>query len=191
MQRIPTLLKKITELAERGDANSAIDIDLMLDYTRVVYADLLEWRGRKTFVSSIDSNFTAPKTETAPAQQKQKEEEPSPEAVPVAEKKASVSVAEIEADKEPAIASAIYQAPAKPTADIRQSIGINDKYLFMSELFGNSRDDYEQALDKINTFSSYAEAGRWVNDNLSTTDNGDENDTMELFHTILITFFKN
>jgi hypothetical protein len=44
--RIPTLLQKIGELAEHPDRRTRIDVDLMLDYTRVLYADLLEWRDK-------------------------------------------------------------------------------------------------------------------------------------------------
>src|ERR1044072_7236492 len=44
--RIPTLLQKLSELSSQPDHRTAIDVDLMLDYTRVLYADLLEWRAR-------------------------------------------------------------------------------------------------------------------------------------------------
>src|SRR5690349_18813231 len=44
MQRISTLLQRLTELSAREKDYELIDIDLMLDYTRVVYADLLELR---------------------------------------------------------------------------------------------------------------------------------------------------
>jgi len=39
MERISTLLEKIEALQRRNNV-TAIDIDLMLDYTRVLYADL-------------------------------------------------------------------------------------------------------------------------------------------------------
>ena len=40
MQRIRTVLQKLTDLSQRNPDRTAIDIDLMLDYTRVIYADL-------------------------------------------------------------------------------------------------------------------------------------------------------
>ena len=48
MQRIATLLQKLTELSTQGKP-SQIDIDLMLDYTRVIYADLLEERKKNGY----------------------------------------------------------------------------------------------------------------------------------------------
>ncbi|MEO6833131.1 MAG: hypothetical protein ABI378_11465 [Chitinophagaceae bacterium] len=44
--RIPTLLQQIKTLAESTEPRNIIDVDLMLDYTRVLYADLLEWRSQ-------------------------------------------------------------------------------------------------------------------------------------------------
>lgn len=190
MQRIPTLLKKIAELAEKGDSNSTIDIDLMLDYTKVVYADLLEWRSRKTFVSSIDANGGTTNNEWAQAAAESKKEE-----APIVHVKEEVAeepapVAETITEAAPVIEFVVNTPEAKPKADIRQSIGINDKYLFMSELFGNNRDDYEQALDKINGFGSYAEAEEWLNDYIAIPQgNTEDNDTREAFRSVLIMFY--
>ena len=44
MQRVTALLRKLTALSEQPGPKAAIDVDLMLDYTRVLYADLLEWK---------------------------------------------------------------------------------------------------------------------------------------------------
>jgi hypothetical protein len=44
--RIPTLLQKISVLLEQTERPGVIEVDLMLDYTRVMYADLLEWRAK-------------------------------------------------------------------------------------------------------------------------------------------------
>ena len=46
MQRITTLLQKLTELSAKVEKNTIIDVDLMLDYTRVLYADILDWRNK-------------------------------------------------------------------------------------------------------------------------------------------------
>lgn len=42
MERIQSLLNKLQNLASQTGERQIIDIDLMLDYTRVIYADLLE-----------------------------------------------------------------------------------------------------------------------------------------------------
>lgn len=197
MQRIPTILKKVMELAERGDNNTVIDIDLMLDYTRVVYADLLEWRGRKAFVSTLPVHEAVEEKHEepappAPVQQKPTQEKKVETAAPAEEK-------EIISAPEPA-PQAIVPAqavkndtapkPAAPAHDIRQSIGINDKYLFMSELFGNNRDEYDKAMDKINAFDNYRDAETWFYNNISLI-NGDDDDngTLELFRGVLHLFF--
>jgi len=44
MERIHNLLRKIQDVYYQKGDKQVIDIDLMLDYTRVLYADLLEWR---------------------------------------------------------------------------------------------------------------------------------------------------
>ncbi|MBS1584712.1 MAG: hypothetical protein JSS82_04135 [Bacteroidetes bacterium] len=199
MQRIPTILKKVMELAEKGDKNTVIDIDLMLDYTRVVYADLLEWRSRKAFVSTLPVHEgVEAKREAAPTTT------PLPQ-TPVPEKKVEVAVPveepQVISTPEPPIAPnatptpepAKIEATAKPATpvhDIRQSIGINDKYLFMSELFGNNRDEYEKAMDTINAFENYRDAETWFYNNISLI-NGDDDDngTLELFRGVLHVFF--
>ena len=184
MQRIPTLLKKISELAERGDSNTAIDIDLMMDYTRVVYADLMEWRNRKSFVSSLDLPATNSTNGVAPI-----EEEYEREDIPVVKEQVKEEKQE---EPSPKIEFVVNAPVVEHKADVRQSIGINDKYLFMSELFGNSRDKYEYALDKINTLGSYAEAEKWLKDNLDGAQNSDEeNDTLQSFHSMLGLFYSN
>jgi len=183
MQRIPTLLKKVIELAEKGDKNNVIDIDLMLDYTRVVYADLLEWRNRKSFVASLPVNDEVPAVH----------EEYDDEEVPVAaqeeqeEQKGPEHVSDNGSSKPPVIEFVVNETPAKPPADIRQSIGINDKYLFMSELFGNNKDEYERTLDKINKFTSYNEAEIWLTVNVNPLN--EENDTLKIFRGVLDIFF--
>jgi hypothetical protein len=53
MQRLETLLQKLTDLSRLKDKATPIEIDLMMDYTRVIYADLIEWRNRTNFVNAI------------------------------------------------------------------------------------------------------------------------------------------
>ena len=59
----------------------------------------------------------------------------------------------------------------KPLADIRAAIGINEKFLFINELFGGSLQEYNQAIQALNQagqletaleiFRSYQERLRW------------------------------
>ena len=56
MQRISTLIQKLSELAEQEKKLGLIDIDLMLDYTRVMYADLLEVRKNYALNDIVSTN---------------------------------------------------------------------------------------------------------------------------------------
>lgn len=60
MQRIETLLQKLTDLSRLKDKATPIEIDLMMDYTRVIYADLIEWRNRTNFVNAIPVENSVP-----------------------------------------------------------------------------------------------------------------------------------
>lgn len=68
MQRIETLLQKLTELSTLKDKATPIEIDLMMDYTRVIYADLLEWKNRTSFVNTIPVENISVGNNTAPVQ---------------------------------------------------------------------------------------------------------------------------
>lgn len=46
----------------------------------------------------------------------------------------------------------------KPIKDLKSAIGINDKFKFMNELFEGNMNEYNQAVDALNNFSSELEA---------------------------------
>ncbi len=55
-------------------------------------------------------------------------------------------------------------APAPGSvSDIRELVSVNDKYLFVSELFNHNRTAYEKAMEAINKFRSRIQATNWVN----------------------------
>ena len=45
-----------------------------------------------------------------------------------------------------------------PVSDVRKAIGINDRFLFMRELFSGNADEMNATLDAINVLGSYDEA---------------------------------
>jgi hypothetical protein len=51
---------------------------------------------------------------------------------------------------------------ASPVKDLKKAIGINDRYLFINELFRGDEDMYERSIKTINGFSIYAEAEYWI-----------------------------
>lgn len=200
MQRISTLLQKIEELA-KNDKNTAIEIDLMMDYTRVLYADLLELRNRVGFNESLLQETTASRNpsptptavQTAVAQP---EPEPIVPAVPetnVIPQPEPTRQAEAEQEEERPMPPPVAEIPAVKqtvTKDIRSIIGINDKYQFISELFGNNKDAYNEVLDEINNTETFAEAKELLATKVEEQYGWDkESLTADMFYTTLSRFF--
>jgi hypothetical protein len=49
-----------------------------------------------------------------------------------------------------------------PVQDLKKAIGINDRYLFISELFRGDEAMYERSVKTINGFRIFAEAEYWI-----------------------------
>jgi hypothetical protein len=58
------------------------------------------------------------------------------------------------------VAHAIKESPVK---DLRKAIGVNDKFVFISELFRGDEAMYERSIKTINTFHILPEAEYWIN----------------------------
>jgi len=172
MERISILLQKIAVIAENEGKNTTIDIDLMLDYTRVLYADLLEMRSKVAF-------NTAPLQEPVVAEVRNEErqtETTGPSLPNIAPISTPVSTA-----------NGIQSGNKR---DIRQLIGINDKYLFISELFANNNETYEHVLNEINGAWDEQNAIDLLQEHVYGTYGWDkENETTELFYNLLNKFF--
>lgn len=182
MQRIPTLLQKMSDLAKLNEKATVIDIDLMMDYTRVIYADLLEWRGRALFNASIETPAmqqmqpTTPQTDipSQPASEPVQQAEPMP----------------VAAEPSPIPAPPAPPVETKQFEPISKFIGINDKYLFISELFGNNKTAYEEVLDEINTMESNQQARNWLDAHIVPGFSWqEENETVQSFYGVLNSFF--
>ncbi|MGF1585013.1 MAG: hypothetical protein ACFCUM_06805 [Bacteroidales bacterium] len=59
------------------------------------------------------------------------------------------------------------RSQSKPVADLRSSIGLNDKFLFIKELFSGRPDKYNQCIDNLNQASSFEEAIAFIEENCS------------------------
>lgn len=185
MQRISTLLQRLTELSAKEKDYELIDIDLMLDYTRVVYADLLELRKNVAI-----NHVAAPPQAEAP--------------------KVTHAVAPVAATTERVIEAIVQQAPKEevkaesvqvqvppqvkyadvPMVDVRTHIGINDKYLYLSELFNNDKSAYDDAIKRLNTFTSLQDATKWMDKELAAKYNWDkESETVQSFYGLLSNCF--
>ncbi len=299
MDRIKNVMQRLIDVYQGKHPKTAIDIDLMLDYTRVMYADLLEWH--KSFGEEpANTESEAPKAvagnpakeekteqkirqEIAPPQQPadiavpevqeektipegipdepvapqiQQEEEPKeeysgreeiiqqeaeeeknidkPQAVeieipavepePVApvnsytsgisfeppasrqveEPPVKEEIAVITESREPEITEPrpVQQQQAKSTIpgtlfsippvkkDIRSVIGINDKYLFLNELFNNNKEEYEDILNRLNQEDHLDNAVSWIKSEVAPVFRWDDNDsTVETFYHLLSKHF--
>lgn len=318
MERIKNILQRLQELYYSKHQKTAIDVDLMLDYSRVMYADLLEWRkefkdllteekaekNTAVVTSEAEKETSAPDVpetpkETAASQDIQQapiepvqdspeasaevkatpvDEEnvhPEPEettkAAAVPETTESVIYQPIQRDgplprepvreEEPVIAkhpeaqsvntlmtdntgisfeppaapetrdevqeellvtapsvnqpieeipapqpaaiplpeipapaprkaeapqAQLFQAAKAANKDIRSSIGINDKYLFLNELFNNHKSNYEETLDQLNHFSTAAQAQDWMITKVAPVQKWDKDDaTVQSFYAML------
>jgi hypothetical protein len=58
------------------------------------------------------------------------------------------------------VADVIRQEPIK---DLRKAIGINDRFVFINDLFRGDEVMYERSIKTINSFSIFPEAEYWIN----------------------------
>lgn len=63
----------------------------------------------------------------------------------------------------PTLASKLQK---KPISDLKTAIGINQRFLFTSELFHNDSDEFNKAIDRLNSFSSFLEADEFIENQL-------------------------
>ena len=49
-----------------------------------------------------------------------------------------------------------------PIKDLKKAININDRYVFIKELFRGDENMYERSIKTINGFSIFAEAEYWI-----------------------------
>jgi hypothetical protein len=317
MERIRNILQRLQDLYYSNHQKSAIDVDLMLDYTRVMYADLLEWRKQfkeppttetaekntpvitneeekeeskeqKQQVSqvlqaeeqvsdvkpekepeaeipkeeSVENVTTeeknAPKPQQVTVQQETifqpiERDEPAPKELVIEETEPVVDIhpekesvnalmtdasgisfeppakqetksevikeeiaveapvvnqpveempgpapveiplpdmASIPRKVEPLQSAQLFHAAKAANKDIRSSIGINDKYLFLNELFNNHKSNYEETLDKLNHFSNIDQARDWIITKVVPVQKWDKEDaTVQSFYDMLAKHF--
>jgi len=177
MERINMLLQKISGIVENGSKNTAIDIDLAMDYTRVLYADLIEIRDKLTFnVQPAKEPTLAELTEAMRSEHEKNHVIEQPivkEARP-----ASVPVIPV-----------TQTLKFSPKTDIRSFIGINDKYQFISELFGNDKEGYERMLDDIDNAGNEQIARNVLRSHVPFVIGNEDNETIALFYNLLNKFF--
>ncbi len=190
MDRINTLLEKIQVLNQKEQV-SLIDIDLMMDYTKVVYADLLEWRSKVAFTEGLGLEKSVEASRATESVQIEADEAARiPEiAGPSVELDPSSTEYKIPEVEEPKPMKTL-STPVAEGADIRTYIGINDKYQYISELFGNDRDAYELVISEIISFETEDEAVQWLKKTVAEQHRWSEQaEAAQSFYNVLSQYF--
>jgi len=65
-----------------------------------------------------------------------------------------------------------------PVRDLRKAIGVNDRFLFINELFRGDEAAYERSIKTINGFSIFPEAEYWIQRELKVKNGWNDNDEM-------------
>jgi len=79
----------------------------------------------------------------------------------------------------PEIVERLKETPVK---DLRKAVGINDRFLFINELFRGDENMYERCIKTINSFSIYPEAEYWITRELKVKLGwANDNVTVQLF----------
>ncbi len=65
-----------------------------------------------------------------------------------------------------------------PIRDLRKAIGVNDRFLFINELFRGDEAMYERSIKTINSFSIYPEAEYWIQRELKVKNGWNDSDVL-------------
>jgi hypothetical protein len=179
MQRVNILLEKIKELNK--SEISMLDVDLMLDYIRVLYADVLEYRNKLAFQVQIGLIPSV-----APTRQ------PVPEITePLVQEQAKEKKEEVTFMPPVVEQNGPREIPVPQQKDLKSLIGINDKYLYISEVFFNNKETYEQAIQALNQLEDLEQAKSWLRQNVEGAYRWQlENEALQSFYALLGSFYE-
>ena len=211
MEHVSKLIQKLNILAARNPLDR-LDVDLMLDYTRKLYDALLDTTSQQIYPVTADVQPTVvPRERTEKPLQPSLENEISTHQNVATPQLQDASIKEVIFDKETIIEKdedlsdnfALQPEPIiDPIAeqkalatdntlpDVRNKIGINDKYQFISMLFSNHAAAYEIALSHLNNLPHYDAAAEYMSEELAWNHGWqEEDDTVENFKDLLKRFY--
>lgn len=79
--------------------------------------------------------------------------------------KESISVNDVLKESTTELSEKLTEAPVK---DLKKAIGVNDRFLYINELFRGDEAMYERSIKTINSFSIWPEAEYWIRRELKT-----------------------
>lgn len=136
-------------LRERGTTLPAVERDLLLQRIRTLYETALNTGGENSHpsqekIAAEISSIDLPNGEriTHPLQQAHEDEIPLHEKIAFHHEDLSIA--------------GVMQH--RKISTMKEAIGINEKFLFIRELFNNETDSYQRCVDKIDAATSLAEA---------------------------------
>lgn len=210
-QTVKALLQKLQQRIESKSLHT-IDVDIMLQHTRDLYEAIssLQIAQKRAESTATPSAMSALSTKESsgifieiplknPANAAPEIVETEKELIPeinadegeiynAIERKIDISKIEVA----PPPKQEIDAPQPEGKKDIRKNIGINDRYLFMNELFHNDKFDYESVLDYINQSKSKEEVEAWLNAEYIDEKKWDKEDsTVALFYGLLDKHFSN
>ncbi len=91
----------------------------------------------------------------------------------------------------PVTAQGFIAPKVDKTKDLKTLIGINDKILYVNELFGKDHNAFDAAITKINELATFSEAKEWIDEEIAPAYLWDkENNVVEDFYTLVEHYFK-
>jgi hypothetical protein len=120
-----------------------------------------------------DVEQRAPAREIKPAPQAVKQEflfDPMQDIPTLAQQKSTKEINELIGLRDPSLNDKLKENRVEvghvltehPIRDLKKAIGINDRHIFINELFRGDEVMYERSLKTINSFKIYAEAEYWI-----------------------------
>ncbi len=206
MEKIIALIDKLQELKNEPD-----NLNKLSYYTQMLYSEILHVKSvakKQDIASRPNVSVTLPGggiPEEMPEQKENLRYAPPriipqlPEKMfqPAAEKfvtPPAKELNEVMTGEEPSLNDRLRQQQTElaeklgesPVKDLRNAIGINDKFQFIQELFRGDKEMYDRSITMINSFTTQQEALFWMQRELKPRLNWqEENEVMKSFYGIV------
>ena len=151
------------------------DADMVWDFTKEseelgVRSEELGVEGNTDSDSDTDSELIDSNSNSVPESEPEEEEEEEPEPE---EEDSGIRTYRIVRENVPTLGDLLEKTEdnslaarlqRKPVSDLISAIGINDKFLFLNELFGGSMEKYNKSIRSLNSFSTLLGAKTYMSE---------------------------
>ncbi len=185
----------MNEIINNPNQNDLIDIDLLIDYSKVIYSELTDLKHNKLnnqefmeTAKEVKQDIKATSKEESRVLPEPKNEEtkslnsesievemPKPDAAPELEELGINFEGTKDFENVPKT-GVTYE-------DLRKLIPLNDKFAYVIELFNGENNSYEDAINSLNLHTTYGNTMEWIIANLQNKYNWNvENDLVQNFY---------